>query len=75
LPSHALCPYGARADVDRVLQHARDRAVVLGRHEQDGIGGLDLVAKRLPGRRHLAGRIFILVVERQGADLDHLQLE
>ena len=66
LPPHALLPYGPRADVDRVLQHARHRAVVFGRDEQHCVGGRESLLEfghrrragppRSPGCRAAAGR-------------------
>ena len=40
--------------VDRVLQDARDRRVVLGRREEEGVGAGDRVAELRDGRRRLA---------------------
>src|SRR5215475_1202319 len=43
---------GARANVDGVLEHAGDRAVVFGGHEQHGVRRLQLFAESQPvGRR------------------------
>ena len=66
-------PVGPGRDVDRVLQHARHRAVVLRGHEQDGVRRFDLGAKRDPGRwRRL---IQVLVVEGKLSDFDDLELQ
>jgi hypothetical protein len=62
-----------RADVDRVLQHSRDRAVVLGRDEEDGVGGRDLLLECDRRRRRVG--VVVLVVEGQLADLDDLERE
>ena len=37
---------GARRPVDGILEHAGDRAVVLGRDDQHAVGGLDLAFER-----------------------------
>src|SRR5690348_10349948 len=36
---------GPRADIDRVLEHARDGAIIFGRHEDDAVRFLQLLAK------------------------------
>ena len=36
-------PLGARGVVNRVLENARDRSVVFGRHEQKALSGLEVV--------------------------------
>src|ERR1700754_971984 len=62
-----------RTPVDCVFQHAGHRAVVFGRHEQQGVGGLDLsfeVACRLGGIG-----VVLLAVQRQIADFDKFELE
>src|SRR3981189_1483776 len=63
---------GARADVDRVFQRGRDRPVVLGGDEQDGIGAFHLGAKLHPGSWR-AG-VVVLIVERKASDLDDTRL-
>src|SRR6185369_15843203 len=72
LVEHAL-PIGARADIDRILEHARDAAIIFGAAEKDAITRRDLLAEAGP----LLGRVAveILVVERQIADLDHRAVE
>jgi hypothetical protein len=74
LPFQARLAVGARADVDGVLQHARQRAVVLGGAEQDAVGGADAVAEFGPARRRRVGLV-ILVVHRQVGDVDDLQFQ
>src|SRR6478752_10738462 len=51
---------GARADVDGVLQDARDRADIFGRHEQNAVRLLQLFAEREPVGR---GRRFKVLAE------------
>src|SRR5207248_7954281 len=54
-----------RGPVDRVLQHARDRRVVLGRREEDAVGAGDRGAETRRGRgRRIA--VVVLVVRRYG---------
>ncbi|GCC49470.1 hypothetical protein chiPu_0033929, partial [Chiloscyllium punctatum] len=52
---------GPRGDVDRVLQHARDRAVVFRGHEQHAVRLLQLLAEGEPVRRR--GPLEVLVEE------------
>ena len=70
---HALA-IGPRADVDRILEHAGDRAIIFGRDEQDAVGRGDLARE---SASIAAGglRLEILVVERQVADLDDVAVE
>ena len=72
LVEHALA-VGPRTDIDRVLEHARDAAVIFGAAEQDSVRFGDLLAEADP----LLGRVRVevLVVERQVADLDHRAVE
>ncbi len=72
LVEHALA-IGPRADVDRVLEHAGNAAIIFGADEQHAVGRGDLLAEAGP----LLGRIAVevLVVERQVADLDHRAIE
>ena len=60
-----------RAPVDGVLEHGRDRAVVLGRHEQHAVGGRDLGLEADDARRQLA--LDVLIVDRQIVDLDEVE--
>src|ERR1019366_1629563 len=70
-PAPDALPIRAGANVDRVLQYARNRAVIFWRNEQHRIRGLYLFAKREPG---LGRRIIeVLVVQRNLSDLDDLQ--
>ncbi|MNT36039.1 hypothetical protein D3C72_1720970 [compost metagenome] len=62
---------GARADVDRILQHAWHGTVVLGGNEQHGVGGAHLVLQARALRR-VTG-VEVLVIERQVADLHVLE--
>lgn len=63
-----------RSDVDGVLEHARDGAIVLGRREQHGVGATDAVAERDPcGGRRFA--VEVLVIELQVADFDDGELQ
>src|SRR5262249_13007646 len=57
---------GARRPVDRVLEPARDRAVVLGRREEDRGGRCPVLAQAA----YRIGRVGleVLVIERQLAD-------
>jgi hypothetical protein len=59
---------GFWSNIDRVLENARDAAVIFWRDEQHAVRGPDLVAQADP----LLGRILVevLIVERQVADLD-----
>ena len=41
---------GPGADVECILENGRRRTVILGRNEQDRVGGLDALAKRGPFR-------------------------
>ncbi len=54
--------------VDGVLQHARNGAVVFGRHEQQALRGCHLGLEPQHGRGLLP--IVVLVIERQVADAD-----
>jgi hypothetical protein len=66
---------GTRADVDGVLQHAGDGAVVLWSDEEDGVRRSDLVAEGDPGGGRLALVVEILVVEGKMANLDDLEAQ
>ena len=55
---------GPRANVDGVLQHARNRAVIFGRTEQYAVRLLQLFAERQPVGR---GRRFEILVEKGNA--------
>src|SRR3546814_3727794 len=59
--------------VDRVLQAAWNRAVVLGRDEKDCLDGSDGILERPRGRWKV--RVVVIAVERQilEGDLRHLQ--
>jgi len=58
--------------VDRVLQHARDRAVVFGRDEEDRVG----VEHFPPQPQHgLGQRLRVVVVQRQVVDADAMEGE
>src|SRR5678815_852828 len=57
LVEHALA-IGPRADVDRILEHARDAAIVLRAAEQHAIAGRDLLAEARP----LLGRVGVEVL-------------
>src|SRR5690606_21173518 len=59
--------------IDRVLQYAGDRAVVLGGDEQQSAGSRDLSLQ--PNDRFGLAGIVILVVERQVVDLELLERE
>src|SRR5437588_2598804 len=62
-----------RGAIERVLQHAGNRAVVFGRYEKNGIRGFDSLAKLPPlGRRIGVG---VLIVERKVTDLDGGELQ
>jgi hypothetical protein len=64
---------GPRSHVQRVLERARDRTVVLGGDEEDPVGAPDAVAEGDPGLRRALFEI--LVIERQVPDLDDLEPE
>src|SRR5450755_17365 len=64
---------GTRGDVDRVLEHARHRAVVLRRDEQHRVGLLHAALEILDLLRRVG--VEVLVVMRQLADLDDLELQ
>ena len=49
----------ARADVDGVLQHAGDRAVIFGRHEQHAVRLLQLFAERQPVGRGIGFQVLV----------------
>jgi len=66
-------PIGARADVDRVLEHARNAAVVFGAAEEDAVGSRDLLAEAGPLLRRVG--VEVLVVKGEVADLDHRTVE
>ena len=53
---------GRERPVERVLERAGDRAVVLGRHDQDGVRLGDRRAERRDGER---GRVLLVLVERR----------
>src|SRR6476661_5590464 len=74
LVPHAL-PVGTRTDVDRVLQHAWNAAIIFRRHEQNAVGRANLLAKAKILLGLLGKRIEVLVVEGQIADLDHRAVE
>jgi len=59
--------------VDRVLQHAGNRAVVLGRDEQQALRRGDFALEPLDLRRLVA--VVVLVVERQVVDAQMLESE
>src|SRR5262245_4928924 len=58
----------ARGPVDRVLEHARNAAVVLGRGDQERVGFSDRLLETDDGLG-IAGCLDVVVVERQRADL------
>src|SRR5271166_1854630 len=64
---------GARADIDRVLQHGWHRAVMLGRDEKNRVGCPDAFAKRRPFRRRIF--VTILIVDGQLPYLDDAELQ
>src|SRR5579859_618386 len=66
---------GTRADVDGVLQHAGDGAVVLWSDEEHGVRRSDLVAEGDPGGVRLALVVEILIVEGEMANLDDLEAQ
>lgn len=68
-----VVPPRARAPVERVLQHAGNRAVVFGRDEQQRVGRFDRLFETLRDFRKI--RVVILTIERQLADLDELERE
>src|SRR6185437_13226130 len=68
-------PIRPRADVDRILEDARDAAIIFGTDEQDSIGSPDLVAEPNVRLGLIRKRVIVLVVERQVADLDHGAVE
>src|SRR5438445_8955605 len=70
---HALA-VRSRADIDRVLEAARDRAVVFRRDEQQRLRTVYALAERRPRCRRRIG-FEILVIQRQVADLDNLACE
>ena len=72
LVEHALA-VRPRADVDRILEHAGNAAIIFGADEQHAVRRADLLAEPHP----LLGRVGVevLVVERQVADLDHRAIE
>ena len=53
-----------RQPVDRVLEHARDRVVVLRRDEQQPVGGRNGVLQFLHGLRDPVGGLEVAVIER-----------
>ena len=63
----------ARADVDRVLEHAGHAAVVLGCHEEHCISLPDARLERRSGSGRIG--VVVLVVERQLPDFDDFELE
>jgi hypothetical protein len=67
----------ARPPVQRVLERARDGVVVLGRREQEAVGGAHLAAERLDGRRERAGAraLQVGVQQRQLRDVHVLHLQ
>src|SRR4051812_35715725 len=58
-----------RSDVDRILENARNAAIIFGRDEEDPVSGTDRVTENGVGGR-LVAAVIILVVEREVADLD-----
>jgi hypothetical protein len=64
---------GPGGPVDGVLERARDRAVVLGGDEQDGVGPVDGVLER--GGLGRVVRVVVLAVQRQVPDRDPGELE
>jgi len=58
---------GTRGIVDRVFEHAGNRAIIFRRHEQNALGRDDLAFQPL----HRCGlvRVVVLIVERKIADL------
>ena len=64
---------GTRGVVDRVLQHAGNRAVVFGRHEQHALAARISRLQALDRRGLVA--VVVLVVERQVVDAQVLEGE
>src|SRR3954447_5247225 len=64
---------GARGDVDGVLQHAGDRAVVFRRHEQHAVRLLQLFPERQPVGRGIGFQI--LVEEGNPFERRHVELQ
>ena len=71
-----LARRGTRDPVDRVLEHGRDRAVVLGRGDQEPVALAEELLEPLPGRRHAVLLLQVLVEERQRevAQVDDLDI-
>ena len=63
-----------RADVDRVLEHARHRAVVFRRDEKQRVGAFHFGRESRPRRGRIAF-VVVFVVERELSDLDDLEVE
>jgi hypothetical protein len=64
-----------RPDVNRILEHAGNGAVVFGRYEEDRIDWAEPVTKSSPRSGHvLRILVEILIVERKISDLDYLEL-
>jgi hypothetical protein len=59
--------------IERVLEYARNRSVVFGSYEHDGIDGAQLALESL----HFGclGAVVVLVVQRQVADAQFLEIE
>src|SRR5512145_595862 len=71
LAGPGIVAVGPRRAVDRVLQHAGNRIVVLRRRDHDGVGGTDGALQLANGVR---GRTFVvLVVQGQAADIEGLE--
>lgn len=70
LPPHALPPR-TRGPVERVLQHARHRAVVFGRDDQQAVGIGDLLLECARDFGKVA--VVVLAVQRQAADIDEVE--
>src|SRR6266849_951944 len=62
-----------RADIQRILESSRHRAVIFGRDEQDRVSGLDALPECSPWRRRSCG-LQILIEKRQLPDLDGFEL-
>ena len=68
LRDERIAPLGPAAPVDRILEPARDAAVVFRRHEQERLGLLERLLERL--RRRGIVRVVVVAVERQVPDRD-----
>src|SRR5207342_2240882 len=68
-------PIGPRADIDRILEYARDAAIIFRSTEQDAVRGTDLLPEADIGLGLLALQVVVLIVQRQVANLDQLAFE